>query len=56
MTDTPDTPVVEEPVELAPIEPEAIHPVDPNVIKPDPNATDDDDEASARRGRRDRSE
>lgn len=31
---------VEEPEfrELNPIEPEAIYPVDPNVIKPDPNA------------------
>lgn len=61
MSDTRDTSDVEdvEPVELAPIEPETIYPVDPNVVKADPNAEVAeplDDESETARRRRSRSE
>lgn len=47
--------------DLAPIEPEAIYPVDPNVVRPDPNAeveTPEQQESrrQSRRSSRDRSE
>lgn len=49
--DAEDEVVEEVPAELPPIEPEAIHPVDPNVVKPDPNAEDVETPEQQRRER-----
>jgi hypothetical protein len=44
MSDTPDETEVPDPTEpLDPIEPEPIYPVDPNVVKPDPDAPEGDE-------------